>query len=258
VSIYTENITLLPVRIFPTSLENELPQLDPALSPASILKEGYWYIEPAKSTRVLVEYSVYELPSTETAARIIQLYKNSWNNQNWSFEDREIWVWEGWKEQVVNPTAPVKFRPGSFCTWDPNSKVMVFSGEGQIAPFVVTIPQMDLLCLHGELSRGPYFVMIDVHASPAMIESIGKEVFSTALPLIYNATANVSEVELNISANLSANLSKEEAEILEIEKNLHKLLDLWLEGNISKEEFDEMFSIYKERLEALRASESKR
>jgi hypothetical protein len=254
VLFYNENVTLLPVRVIPHSLENEVPQLDPTIRVEYLSKDGYWYIEPSKNTRVIVEYSVYQFSDIELPTRIFSLYKNNWNNQNWSFKSGEIWIWEGWRQQVIDPNSPIKFRAGAFCTWDPGSQILLYSGEGQISPYVVSTLPTDLLCLHGELGRGPYFFMVDVHASPAVIDNVARDVFSAILPLIYNATSNFTEYALE-TRNISN--KTEESELEKIRQKLYTLVDLWLEGNITKEEFDELSAIYRERLDKLRANKTK-
>jgi len=272
VAIFGQNRTLVPVRANPNSLENEFPilvqagQQNPAIVGETIngikLKDAYVYMETTSPSNIWIEYSIYEFTDPQIAKQAIDLYSMVWNTIKFEVGNDSLWVWEGWKEQVATGRIPDRYRSGAFCSWDPNKRVMIFSDQG-LTPQVLTSPQTDLFCLHAEQARGPYFFMIDLHASPAIIEDVAKEAFSQIVPYIYNVSINItSQIPAQVPGdNLSVNgtgnvtisaLSPDQEEIQDLENQIIELTRKFTQNEISYEEFSRIFEIYDRRIKELK------
>jgi hypothetical protein len=260
---FPENLAgLVGIPFLANSLEGELPAAgDPILSTAIITsiesKAGRLYIEPSDTTSMEVEYLVYKLSNATMAENALELYKRNWNREKWTYSGHDIWVWQGWEEQV-RQGSPSR-RAGMFISWDVDQNLALLPHQG-VTPLVITKTKTDLYCLHGELAYGQYFIMIDVHASPAVVDTVARDIFAASLPVIFNATVNLTtefnETERNVSVVTNVTTQGEIAkkEIEEIKENMIKLTELYLNESISYEEFATMFEIYKWKLEELESS----
>jgi PBP1b-binding outer membrane lipoprotein LpoB len=266
VTIYNQNTTLVPVRANPNSFENEIPILDQTFASTAITniesKDSYVYMEPTSPSNVWIEFSIYKFKDSITAQKAIDLYSTRWNLLELVYDNGSIWVWEGWKEQVTTGRIPDRYKTGAFCSWDPTNRVLVFADQG-ITAQVLTSPKADLFCFHGEQARGPYFFMIDLHASPAVIDEVGREAFAQLVPHIFNVTINESLPEVsgvvvaNVTGNVTGNttviiVSETDKEIRELEDQIIELTRRYTQNEITYEEFSRIFEIYDGRIKELK------
>lgn len=274
VEMYGSETLLVPVRANPSSFEGEFPELvseaqqNPALANTIIndikLKDSYVYMETTAPSNIWVEYSVYEFNNPASAKTVIDLYSRIWNTLQLEYGNGSIWLWEGWKEQVTTGRIPDRYRSGAFCSWDPVSKFMIFADQG-ITDQILTSPATDIYCLHGEQARGPYFFMVDIHASPAIIDSVGEEAFGKIVDHIYNVSINESafaapegEGGSLSGSNVSGGngtvlvLNQSEKEIRDLENQIIELTRKYTTGEITYEQFDRLFTILDQRLRELK------
>ncbi|NOZ86332.1 MAG: hypothetical protein GXP49_08690 [Deltaproteobacteria bacterium] len=267
VDIFGEEVLLVPVRARPDSLEAEFPQLvseaqqDSGLVKRILddiqLKDSYLYMEPVSTSRVWVEFSVYKFNDPSSAGTVMDLYSRVWNTLNREYANGSIWIWEGWKGQVASGYVPDRYRAGAFCFWDPQNRVMLFSQQG-VTNQVLGSPATDLLCLHGEQARGRYFFMADIHASPAIIDEVGDEVFAQIVGRIYSVELDETEAGTSSAGDNQTyqGLPQVEKEIRELKDQIIELARNYTSGEISYEEFSRRFAIYDERIKELESNSS--
>lgn len=279
VQIYGQETQLVPVKARLTSLENEFPQLVlEAQQDASLgntifsdikQKDAYLYIEPQSPSNIWIEVSVYEFKDPGSAKTVYDLYTRVWNTLNWEFDNGSVWVWEGWKQQVSSGQPNSRYKAGAYCSWDPASRSVIFADQGMTNQ-ILTSPQVEFFCLHGIQSKGAYFVMIDVHASPAIIDEVGRASFEQLIPHMFNFTVNetievipsvittpVSNVSGNVSTNVSVGdttvivISDKDKQIRELQDQMIELTRQKLAGEIADDQFNRIFEILDGRLKEL-------
>jgi len=192
------------------------------------------YTEPANETGMLLYYSVYKLNDSETAQEILEAYRKNWNKRALDVPGGRIWVWDGFIDEMAGRMRP--FEKDTILYWNPEAATSFFADRVLPNHPALTTPVSTLYSVHGETAYGPYFIMMDIKTLPKDIRNRTETIFKEAAEQIF--TGNVSE----------AAAKAEVEQVIELRAELHSLLESYLAGNISKEEYESRFAEYEARL----------
>ncbi len=197
------------------------------------------YVKSQRDTDFLVYYTVYKLNDTETAANILEAYKEAWNKRLFNISGAEIWIWDGYLDEIAGKARPL--GKDSVLYWDTQSQTTFLSQN--VLPNYASLSktETDLFSVHGETAYNEYFIMIDVKAELEDIQNQTDSIFSQVAEQIFKVTPTSSQLET--VEQPGENVVTETADIKE---ELRLLLESYLAGNISKEEYDRSFEEYTE------------
>jgi hypothetical protein len=197
-------------------------------------KQSAVYVKSQRDTDFLVYYTVYKLNDTKTAANILEAYKGAWNKRLLNISGAEIWIWDGYLDEIAGRARPL--GKDSVLYWDTQSQTTFLSQN--VLPNYVSLSktETDLFSVHGETAYKEYFIMIDVKAELEDIQNRTDSIFSQVAEQIFKVTppSSPSEIQEKPGENVTI-------ETAEIEDELRLLLESYLAGNITKEEYDSTF-----------------
>ncbi len=199
------------------------------------------YAKPKRDTDILVYYTVYKLNDTEIAADILESYKGAWNKRLLNNSGAEVWIWDGYLDEMVG-SAPF-MRKDSLLYWDAQSQVSVLSKDVRTDYPVLSKTETALYSIHGETVYKEYFIMIDIKADLEDIQAKTDSIFSQALTQIFKNTSPSNQPEPAVQPGENAS-----SEHIDIKDELRLLLESYLAGNISKDEYDNAFEEYNSKL----------
>lgn len=207
------------------------------------------YLEPKKEMSIILFYTIFRLNSTKNAERVAEVYKTNWNTENTTIANKTIWLWRGYLHESAGLLNP--FTPNVIIYYDGVSKKAFLSNRRQGIPALAELKE-PLYSLHGEAAVGEYFLMMDVKARLPEVENRSMKIFEEILSKItINETAQISQPlpPLPSSENKTADKAQE---IKLLETSLQSLLESYLKGNITKEEYTAKQQEYLRRIEELR------
>ncbi|MFQ5800909.1 MAG: hypothetical protein ACE5HH_04225 [Candidatus Hydrothermarchaeales archaeon] len=202
------------------------------------------YVQPKDVTDTMVYFTIYKMDDPKTGADVLEAYKGTWNKRPLNVSGGEIWVWEGYIDEMEGRAAP--FSRNSIVYWNPEARAGFLSEKVLKDHPALTRPESALYSVHGETTYGPYFIMIDVKTQLQDIQDRATAIFSQAIEGILRnktlAPPQTSPPPVNASSA---------AKIERIREDLHNLLESFLSGNITKEEYDVLFEQYGAELKNL-------
>ena len=221
----------------PTDLQNFAPEVAQRVLDKVQGSFGALYIA-GETTDVVVSFEAYRFPDPRYAAEVLEVYKTNWNNRRINVSGREMWIWEGYKEQVNPPSWAVA---GSHIFWDSiANQASLSGGDGIIANL-----DADLYCYHGEAALGNYFVMVDVHLPKDRMEEAEGILREYLSRVEVNATPVGTVEEQAENASIAERIARLEAKKEEITQ-------AYLENQISLEVYNYTLSKIEEELRRLR------
>ena len=222
------------------------PQRLPLL--AQILsKQTRIYFEPDQNTKTLIYYTVYKMNNSEAAEEILEIYKNTWNTRQLNVTGGEFWIWDGYIEEMSGLVSPM--GPSTILYWDHQTNTSFLNDNViTVYPALATM-ENPLYSVHGEAASGQYFIMMDIKTDLQDIQNTSAEIFSEAAKIIFAEgieTPEESGEAINrTSLDNNVNDSIDESDV---RADLRDLLESYLAGNISEEEYNTQFEEYNSRL----------
>jgi hypothetical protein len=207
-------------------------------------KFGAVYIE-GEETSVVVSFEAYLFPDPSYARQALEVYKTNWNKLRFNASGKEMWIWEGYLEQVTPPGWAVK---GSHIFWDTTFNEASLSGGDAIVANIAD----DLYCYHGEAALGNYFVMVDVHLPKDRVVEEGQEIFREYLEKVaVNISAAEEPVVEEPPATVNASPGVEDR-IAQLEAKKAEITQAYLENKISLELYNYTLQKIEEELRRIR------
>lgn len=211
------------------------------------------YLEPKKEMSIILFYTIFKLNSSKNAERVLEVYKTNWNTENITVANKTLWLWRGYLHESAGLLSP--FAPNVIIYYDGISKKAFLSNRRQSTTALAELKE-PLYSLHGEAAVGEYFLMMDVKARLPEVENRSMKIFEEILSKItINETAQAlpQQVPLPGAENKTADKAQE---IKSLETSLQSLLDSYLKGNITKDEYAAKQQEYLKRIEELRGNSS--
>jgi hypothetical protein len=202
------------------------------------------YVEPREQTGTLIYFSIYKMNDSRSAMELLEAYKGNWNKRSLNLSEGVIWVWDGYIDEMAGSARP--FGKDTILYWDPTSNSGFLSDKFLESHPVLTTPRSSLYSVHGETASGPFFIMIDVKTELQDIQNRSTSIFTQAAKNIFGGEPRIPEVptpQINLTLEPAVNVSfKIESERLR--EDIRNLLESFLAGNISQEEYDSLFEQY--------------
>jgi hypothetical protein len=212
---------------------------------------SFIYLKPARETDTLIYLTIYRLNDSQSAQEILEAYKGQWNKRQFTSSGGDIWIWDGYLDELEGRSTP--FNKNTVLYWNPESEEAFVQDRVLKDHPALSRPQGTLYSVHGETSSGPYFIMVDIKTVLPDILNRTNSIFSQALDSIFkNQTPGgiAQPPLLNETVESIANESIDSA-TQRIKESLRNLLDSYLAGNISKEEYESQFENYSFELVSL-------
>jgi len=215
------------------------------------------YIGPENDPSAVVFYTIFRFNSSKSAERVLEIYRTSWNTESVTVADKTVWLWRGYSLESSGLLRPFT---NIIIYYHSTNKKAFLSESRQNLPALAEVKE-PLYSLHGETAVGEYFLMMDIKARLSEVENRSMKIFEEILTKIkINETAQILQQpplpELNKTEALNATGTNITQEIETLEINLKLLLDRYLKGNITKEQYDAKQQEYLKRIEELRGNSS--
>ena len=188
------------------------------------------YINPGE-TDVIVFYTIYEFNSSKYAEKVLEIYKDNWNKDNITVNNITMHIWKGYALELVR-NAPA-LESGVIVYYDPAIKKAFLSKSLRQLPALARIGK-NLYSMHGETAIGKYFFMVDIKSEHLNIENKSAAIFGDFVKGI-NITKILNESVEEERKKEQKNIYEER--IKELKTELSALLESYLAGNITKEEY---------------------
>jgi hypothetical protein len=209
---------------------------------ASIISKRHMiYVRPQKETDMVIYYTVYKMNDSSIAASVLEAYKSVWNKRPLNLSGGQIWIWDGFFDEMEGRAAPL--GKNSILYWNPESDTAFFTDRVLEDHPTLTMPTSALYSVHGETVYGQYFIMIDVKTQLQDIQNTTTSIFTQAAEDIFRNASLINQTPIPTTAPVPVNASAT-SEVERVRENLRNLLESFLSGNITKEEYDAQFEQY--------------
>jgi len=213
------------------------------------------YLEPKKEMNIILFYTIFKFNSSKNAERALEIYRTNWNTENATAANKTLWLWRGYLPESAGLLRP--FTPPVIIYYDGLNKKAFLSGSRQNMPAVAELKDEPLYSLHGETAAGEYFLMMDVKARLPEVENRSMKLFEEILSKIkINETAEVQPAPLPAQAAVNKTAAEINREIEALKLNMSSLLDSYLKGNISQQEYLAKQAEISKRIEELKSNSS--
>lgn len=209
-------------------------------------RQSFLYVEPRQETDTFIYYSIYRMDSSSTALEILEAYKSQWNKRLLILSDLEIWVWDGYVDELEGRS---RLSGASVLYWNPQDNRSFVNDRVLPSHPALTRATSTLYSVHGEAVFDRYIIKMGIKTLLPDIQDRSEKIFATMAEAI-TGNANVG---MNGGNETSAPKEEEPQTIApdvdEIKEKLRKLLESYLAGNVSKEEYDSLFQQYTSELQ---------
>jgi hypothetical protein len=183
---------------------------------------------------MLIYLTIYKLNDSQAAADVLEAYRAAWNKRLLNVSGAEIWIWDGYLDEMAGSARPQ--AKDSILYWDSQSDSGVLTDQVHESQPALTKTKTVLYSVHGETAYKEYFIMIDIKAEFEDIQNKTNSIFTEAAGQIFKiqqspAVEETPTPELNESLDEGA-----------IKEELRLLLESYLDGNITKGEYDSAFA----------------
>ncbi len=212
------------------------------------------YVEPERETETLLYFTIYKLNDSTWADKILQAYRGQWNIRPFNHSGGQIWIWDGYIDEIEGRATPM-ITKDSVLYWNPEGGAAFLSERILENHPTLTVPKSTLYSIHGEAASGPYFIMADIKTGLQNILPVSENIFSQVAEKIFNQSILINQTETASPppANLTTTPSNQtrEEEIENLRTEIKNLLDEYLSGNITKDQYDLLFEELEEQLQNL-------
>ena len=190
------------------------------------------YVQPRRDSNQLIYLTIYRLNDTGTALDLLDAYKGAWNKRLLNVSGAEIWIWDGYLDEIADKARPL--AKDMIVYWDAQSQATYVSNKVLPNTPALTKTETDLYSVHGETAFENYFIMIDIKTELDDIQNQTDRLFTEAAGQIFNVTPASGLLENSVKS----------VETPDIKEELRLLLESYLAGNITKDEYNRAFENY--------------
>jgi PBP1b-binding outer membrane lipoprotein LpoB len=247
-----EGLQFLPYTIPVDVLSNDLGALDHPqrlqLLASVVKSDKIIYSTPKEKTDTIIYFTVYKMNDSNSASQVLEAYKSAWNKRLMNVSGREIWIWDGYVDEIEGRASP--FSPDIILYWNPEDESVFDSRSILVNHPALTSPESTLYSVHGETTKGPNFIMIDIKTELQDIQNRTESLFTQALNEIFKEESAPILNPSDPGTESDSLTTDQEIEVLE--EKIRLLLEEFLQGNVSKDEYDQLFEGYNLELAQLK------
>ncbi len=210
-------------------------------------RQTFLYVKPDQETDTLIYYSIYRMDSSDTALEILEAYKSQWNKRPLNLSNLNIWVWDGYVDELEGRSRP--FSDASVLYWDLQGNTSFLLDRVLPSHPTLTRAISTLYSVHGEASFGRYFIMMDIKTVLPDIENRTERIFSEMAEAITGGAGEAVDESPETPAPDEEEPPATMTDAEGVKETLRTLLEDYLAGEISKEEYDKLFQEYTAELE---------
>lgn len=198
-----------------------------------VARQSFVYVKPDPITDTVLYYTVYSFNDSDSAHLVLDAYRNAWNKRELNTSSGTIYIWDGYLEEMggMGPA----LRNNSILYWNPETNNTFMTDRVFPGAPALTRTTSPLYSIHGESVVDNYFLMMDSKSDLDNIKENTDKLFLEALQSISKDNASLNETLPLPDKDTNKTTG-------EIKEELRLLLESYLEGNISKEEYETQFT----------------